>query len=167
MADFDHNQQDDESGTGSSSGDQTGKVKFRNFIGTGGENRDDLLSADEKRHLLMLHQDLSEAKIKQQKEKRQQYQDLKNGKTTLRHFRDGLVNAGKQAFYRVFPALANKAQFSGSTDSKVTPNPDQFIAETNQDKRNELKYQPQLTPQNQLRPNYMPKFDPRPRGPGG
>src|SRR5438045_902483 len=80
-------------GTGSSGG-QSGKIEFRDFLASGANLRDDLLPIDEKKRLLSTHKDLHESKVKQQKEKRDQYKDLKNGKLPLQTYRAGLMGSG-------------------------------------------------------------------------
>ncbi|MBX3709168.1 MAG: hypothetical protein KIT56_04065 [Gammaproteobacteria bacterium] len=143
------------------SGGQSGKIEFRDFLATGANLRDDLLSFEEKKHLIAIHQDVHELKVKQQKEKRQQYKDLKEGKIPLKTYREGLAASGMGAQYKANPMLANKAQFSG-IDKQVNNLPTENLAETNQEKRdellNELKYRLGYQP--------TPTFNPKPQGPG-
>ncbi|VVC77283.1 hypothetical protein AQUSIP_26100 [Aquicella siphonis] len=156
----DINASGDDEGTGSSGG-QSGQIEFHDFLATGANLRDDLLPFEEQKRLLSTHKDLHEAKVKQQKEKRDQYKDLKNGKVPLKAFREGLMASGLNAQYKANPILANKAQFSG-IDRQVNALPTENLAETNQDKRdellNELKYRLGYQP--------APAFNPKPHGPG-
>lgn len=149
-----------ETGTGSSGG-QSGKIEFRDFVTSRADMRDDLLPFDEKKRLLSTHKDLNESKVKQQKEKRDHYKDLKNGKIPLAVHRAGLMGGGMNAQFKANPILANKAQFSG-IDRQVNSLPTENLAETNQDARdelmNELKYR--------LGYEARPTFNPKPHGPG-
>lgn len=149
-----------EGGSGTSTGGQGGKIAFRDFLATGQNLRDDLLPFEEKKRLIAAHQDIHEIKVKQQKEKRDHYKDLKNGKIALNTFR-GLMGKGASSAFKPNPILANQAQFSG-IDKQVTSLPTENLAETNDDKRNELlnelKYQ--------LGYEARPTFNPKPYGPG-
>ena len=67
------------------------------------------------------------------------------------------MGAGMNAQYRINPVLANKAQFSG-VDRQVNALPNENVAETNNEKKEELQYQYNL----RHRPQYAhaPKFIP-------
>jgi hypothetical protein len=150
----------DQTGT-TGSGGQGGKIEFHDFLATGANVRDDLLSFEEKKHLIATHKDVHELKVKQQKEKRDQYKNLKEGKVTLKSFREGLMASGVNAQFKANPILARSAQFSG-IDRQVNQLPTENLAETNQEKRdellNELKYRLGYQP--------APAFNPKPHGPG-
>ena len=152
---------DSGSDTGTSSGGQGGGIDFVDFTSTSVHTRDDLLSPEEKKRLLSTHKDINEVKVKQQKEKRDHYKDLKNGKISLLAHRAGLAAQNIIAKFKANPILANKAQFSG-IDKTVSTLPNEALAETNEDKRNEL----QNELRHQLGYQNTPKFNPKPRGPG-
>jgi len=147
--------EDREGGGASSSGSG---VQFRDFLGDKQANRDDLLSAEEIRRLMVVHGDVHEIKVKKQKELRDQRKSVREGKVSLNAFRQGLMGGGLASQYKVNPILADKAQFSG-IDSQVTPLPDENIAETNPDLRDALEHQYRL--QNQ--PRNAPHFHPKPK----
>ncbi|RDI43761.1 hypothetical protein [Aquicella lusitana] len=149
--------QDTEGESGKGSGGKSGQIEFRDFLASGEHLRDDLLSSDEIRRLLSVHKDGHEDRVKLQKDKREQYKALKEGKISLAAHRQGLMGAGMSAQYKVNPILANKAQFSG-VDRQINPIPEENIAETNNEKRNELQFQYNL----RHRPEYAhaPKFIP-------
>lgn len=160
LNDSDKDGEGGETGTGSGTGGQGGKIAFRDFLATGENLRDDLLPFEERKRLLATHKDINEVKVKQQKEKRDHYKDLKNGKIALNTFR-GLMGKGMSSQFKPNPILANQAQFSG-IDKQVTGLPNENLAETNQDKRdellNELRYR--------LGYEARPSFNPKPHGPG-
>lgn len=137
----------------SGSGGQSGAVEFKEFFGES-PLRDDQLPPDEIRRLLAVHAEVNEAKVKNQKEKRDNLKALKEGKLARDAYRQAY---GADASYTAHPALKDKAQFSG-TDAEVSPVPTENKAEANEGDRNELKkeFDKQFTPQN------MPKFNPKP-----
>ena len=148
---------DGESGQSGQGGGQSGGIAFHDFIGVGQHTRDDLLSPEEKKRLLSTHDFTHEGRVKQQKDRRDQYKALKEGKTSLKDYRQGLMGAGMNAQYRVNPALADKAQFAG-VDRQVNALPNENAAETNNEKREELQLQYNL----RHHPEYAntPKFVP-------
>lgn len=146
------------SGEQSGSGGQGGKIAFRDFIKSGDSLRDDQLSPEERKRLLAVHRDAHEARVEKQKEQREKYADLKNGKVPLQQYRDGLANSGMNAAYRAHPVLSQKAQFSG-IDRQVNSLPTENLSEANQEQRNELELQYRL--QHSLQ--HTPKFNPKPQ----
>lgn len=150
-------QGDDSGRTGS--GGQGGQIQFRDFTTTSANFRDDAMPFEMQKQLLSQHKDIHEAKVKQQKEKRDQYNDLKNGKTDLHSYRQGLMGSGMQSQYKINPVLADKAQFSG-IDRQVNALPTENVAETNEANRDEL--QNELKLRLSLQPN--PTFNPKPSG---
>lgn len=151
MTQLPHEQDDD-----GSSG-QSGSIEFRDFIGGGGSLRDDMLPFDEQKRLLAVHNNTHEGRVKKQKELRDQRKDLKDGKTPLANYREGL-KAGMRSQYPAHPALSDKAQFSGA-DRQVNSLPTENNAETNDADRNELQAQYNL----RHRPEVAPKFNPKPQ----
>lgn len=146
----------DDSGSGESGkGGKSGQIEFKEFIG-GERLRDDLLTGDEKRRLLTVHEMAHETAVKQQRATREQRKALKEGKISLNAYREG-VSAGKQSEYKSHPVLSDKAQFSG-IDRQVNALPNENVAETNQDLRNELQYKYNLV----HRPENAPRFNPKP-----
>lgn len=143
----------------SGQGGQAGQVEFRDFLASDQHLREDLLP-DEKRRLLSVHSGLNEANVKKQKTKRDQYKALKEGKTKLQDYRQGLTGTGANSPYRPHRILANKAQFSG-IDRQVNALPNENVADTNEADRNELEQQYRL----RYQPEMQPKFHPKPSGP--
>lgn len=143
---------EDESGSGTKSG----SLDFKDFLGSDQYSRDDLLSSEDIKRLLSAHQDMNAANVQKQKEKKDQYKALKEGKVGLDQFRREAH--GAQSSYQAHPALADKAQFSG-TDSQVQVLPSEHTAETNEADANRLdnEYQLRYSLQN------TPKFNPKPQ----
>ena len=153
--------QDEDDQTGAGSGGQGGKIAFKDFLTTGANWRDDTLPFEDQKRLLSQHLDLHEAKVKQQKEKRDQYKNLKEGKVSLAAHRAGVAGAGMSSQYKTNPILANKAQFSGM-DRQVNVLPTENLADTNEEQRNELQNELQY----RLGYQPTPTFNPKPHGPG-
>ena len=107
-----------------------------------------------------MHGDTHELCVKKQKVLRDQYHQLKNGQITLQTYKQEVMGAsmGSSSQYQAHPALKDKPQFSGM-DNKVNTLPSENIAETNNDKRNELDYQYRLRHQ----PQNAQKFNPKPQ----
>lgn len=151
-SDSDSGQGDGEGG----SGGKSGQIEFRDFIG-GERLRDDLLPIDEKNRLLTVHKDTHERNVKKQKERRDEYKALKEGKVSLQSYRQGLAG-GMSSQYKINPILADKAQFSG-IDRQVNFDPTLNEANTNDDLRNELENQYRL----RYAPELAPRFNPKPQ----
>lgn len=141
-------------GSDSSTGTQSGIV-FREFIGSA-PSREDLLPPDEKKRLIIVHQDLHEVRVKKEKSLREDRKALKEGKITVESYHQGM-SSGFQSQYKINPILADKAQFSG-IDRQVIPLPSENVAETNQENRNELEHQYRL----RYAPDSAPRFNPKP-----
>lgn len=139
-----------------SQGGAAGEIRFKEFISLGEKGRDDLLTGEDRRRLLAVHETAHEADVKLQKETRDQRKAVKEGKVSLAQYRDGL-SKGQFTQYKSHPMLSAAAQFSG-TDRQINALPTENLAETNQDKRNELQYQYNLV----HRPEHAPKFNPKP-----
>jgi hypothetical protein len=152
---FHLNEDDDDSGTSGSDG-RGGKIEFVDFLDTNTTKRDDLLPAAEQKHLIGVHKEVHEQKVKQQKEQIEQYKQLKNGKVSLEAHRAG-KGAGAASGFKNNPALKN---YGSGIDPKVIGLPNENTAETNAEKReellNELRYQLGYQP--------APKFNPKPSG---
>ncbi|EKD70929.1 MAG: hypothetical protein ACD_46C00327G0008 [uncultured bacterium] len=150
---------EDESGTdtGTSTGGKSGQIEFRQFISTGEKLRDDLLSPEERKRLLSIHQATHESRVEKQRKLRDERKDLKEKKIPLQAYREGL-GRGMNSQYKSHPVLSRKAQFSG-VDRQINTLPTENIAETNQDKRNELEYQYRL----RYALENAPKFNPKPQ----
>jgi hypothetical protein len=150
----------DEDSTGAGSDDSgkggaAGAIEFHDFLGNNELVRDDLLTAQDKKRLLAVHNSGHEALVQKQKATREQRKALKDGKIKLENYRQTLAGTSQ---YRNHPILANKAQFSG-IDRQVNILPTENVAETNLEKREELKYQYNLT----HKPENVPRFNPRPQ----
>lgn len=151
-------ERDESEDEGGESGGQGGKIDFVDFLDSGAEKRDDLLTGDEKRHLLITHKEVHETKVKHQKEKIELNKQLKDGKISRVQQSHGMgapAAPGGDWKFKSNPALAN---FGKGVDIKVTALPNEVVADTNQEQKNEL--------QNQLRYANQPKFNPKPHGPG-
>ena len=134
-------------------GGKSGQIEFRDFLGSE-RFRDDELSPSEKKRLLSIHQETHEIRVKKQKNASNQLKALKEGKVSLSTYREGRVE-GRGHSYKDNPKLVDKIQFSGR-DKRESVLPNENIAETNEEKRNELQYQPQL----RYAPNQAPRFIP-------
>lgn len=143
---------EDESGKGGKSG----QVEFREFIASGENLRDDLLSDNDKKRLLSIHKDSQLDKVKKQKELRDVRQAIKDGRVPLQSYRQGMMEAAMNAGYKAHP-LSNSAQWSGR-DRQVTELPSENLADTNPKDRDELQLQFRLTHQPDLvnAPKYTP-----------
>jgi hypothetical protein len=144
----------------SGEGGKSGAIEFHDFTINLENIRDDLLSPEDKRRLISTHKDTHELRVKSQKDKRDQYKALKSGQIPLQTFREG-KGAGMNALYKANPVLAAAAQFGG-IDKQVNALPTENLAETNQDKREELVNE--LS--HRLGYRAQPKFNPKPQGPG-
>lgn len=145
----------DDDDTDAGSGGQAGSVEFHDFLGVGGESRDDQLSAAERERLLSAHHGLHEALVKKQKATREERKAMKEGKLSRENYREGLQNKSSQ--FPSHPILSDKAQFSG-IDRQVNNLSTENLADTNDDLRNELNHQYNLV----HRPENAPKFNPKP-----
>lgn len=145
-----------ETGAASGTGGQSGQIEFKDFLASTENVRDDLLSGEEKKRLLSVHENVHEARVKKQKALKEQRQAVKEGKISVQDYRQGLGNSGHSQ-YKINPILADKAQFSG-IDRQENPLPNENIAETNQEQRQELDLQYRL----RYQPQNAPKFNPRP-----
>jgi hypothetical protein len=154
-------QEGGETGGESGEGGISGAIQFHDFTSTAENIRDDLLSFEQIRRLISNHKETNEFRVKGQKEKRDQYKKLKEGKIQLQAFRERERAAGRYPSQYVHPVLANKSQFSG-IDKQVNMLPNESVADTNNEKREELR--------NELRHRLglsaAPKFNPKPQGPG-
>lgn len=150
-----YNKNDDESGSGKAG---SGQIEFKDFLSSHEAMRDDLLSEEEKNRLLTVHKGSTETNIKKQKEKRDTYKALKEGKLPLATYRQEMMSSSMQAGYKVHP-LNSKAQFSG-VDRQVTNIANDFEAKTNEEKAHELQNKYEL--QNRPQLANAPKFNPKP-----
>lgn len=147
---FDH---EDESDSGSQgSGSQGSGQEFHDFLNSNEQSRDDQLSAHDKRIKLGEHNSSQEGRVKNQKDKRDQYKDLRNGKTPLEDFRAQRNGTGAYAKYKPNPILMNAAQFSG--ENNTLPNNE---IDTNNDDKHELRLRNRL----EAAPRFNPQLRPR------
>jgi len=155
-----HEVEEVEGGSGeageSGQGGKSGQIEFRDFLASTENVRDDLLSGEEKKRLLSVHEIVHEERVKKQKALMEQRQAVKDGKISVENYRQGL-SGGASSQYKVNPVLADKAQFSG-IDRQENPLPNENNADTNQEKRQELDLQYRL----RYQPQNAPKFNPRP-----
>ncbi|MBA3661792.1 MAG: hypothetical protein H0W64_08700 [Gammaproteobacteria bacterium] len=152
------NEEGDTGDAGSASGGAGGQIEFRDFLTNRESARDDLLTGEEKRRLLSVHKDRHAVRVDAQKKLREERKQIKEGKVAKSFNQQG-NGQQRQGEYKANPVLAAAAQFSGSVDNKVNTVPTEHIAETNNDKREELEYQYQL----RNRPENTPRFNPKPQ----
>lgn len=145
---------DDESGSGS----QSSSIEFADFLSSGVEKRDDMLSREELKRLLGTHEGAHEDRVKKQKELREERKNLKEGKISKSDYRSGMAKSHSQ--YPAHPVLSNKAQFSG-IDKQNSALPTENVANTNDENRNELENQYRLRHAPQNAPRFNPKPTPR------
>ncbi len=119
-----------------------------------------------------MHEGIHKERVNNQKEKRKERDDIKNGRVKANNY-DALGlrigggaggGSGSTSPYKNHP-LSNHAQFSGATDRKVTGVPSDSLSETNDKNKNENELN--LTHQLTNRLKQAPKFHPKPRGPYG
>lgn len=141
---------DDDSGQGGKSG----QIEFADFISTGVEKRDDMLTPEDKKRLLGSHAGTHEERVKKQKTLREERKKLKEGKVSKKDYQAGMAKAQSQ--FQAHPVLSDKAQFSG-IDQQVNSLPTENVAETNNENRHTLENQYQL----RHAPNNAPQFNPK------
>lgn len=156
MVDYKNSRENEEDHEGA--GGQSGKVEFRDFLSTG-PLREDLLPPDQLKRILSEHRSQHEGRVKKQKELREHYQAVKEGKMPVQTLRES-QGSGLNSAYPPHPILADKAQFSG-IDKEINPSPSENLADTNEADRNELENQYRL----QYAPKIQPKFNPKPQMP--
>lgn len=157
---IENNKNNEEDGDGEGSlGGSSGKIEFRYKDSLSGETRDDLLSPTEVKRLLSVHKEIHKGRVEKQKSKREERAALKERKLTSSQMGNYQQGRGASA-YKQHP-ISNHVQFSGMTDNEVIGLPAQNEADTNP----ELKEALENRNENKLR--NMPKFNPRPRYPGG
>lgn len=148
---------DDGTGTETGSGGKSGGIEFREFIKSSESLRDDLLTGEEKRRYLGVHERQHEGVVKKQKSLQEDRKKLKEGKVSLAAHRSGLSAASQNSKYKSHPVLSQKAQFSG-IDRQVNALPEENVADTNNENRNELQHRYELKHQ----PHNQPSFNPQP-----
>jgi len=152
--------QDEEEGsqTGESGqGGVAGEIQFRYKDAMSIAPRDDALSPSEVKRLLAVHHDLNKSYIDKQRQTRKERKQLKEGRASLTSRQVVTARAGRggRSPYKKHP-ISNRAQFSG-VDRQISALPTENLAETNEQKKNELQNQHRLTYQN------APRFNPKPR----
>jgi hypothetical protein len=158
-------QNDDEEESGTGTGGQTGEIQFRYQDAMALPKRDDMLPADEIRRLLLVHQEIHKDHVDKQKSDREQRAAVKEGRyvapTVEQQLGMGRGGSGGNSHYKKHP-ISDRAQFSG-IDKQVIGIPSMNESKTNDALQNEL--QNRLENKNRL--TNAPKFNPRPRPPGG
>ncbi len=162
--------QDEEDSKGGESGDTgqggvAGEVRFRYKESLATTPRDDALPPTEIKRLLAVQHDRHKEYVNKQKLTRKDRKALKEGRLQIRQgpgSRRG-HGAGRGSHYKQHP-ITNKAQFSGM-DRQVIALPNENMANTNDDRRNELenRLENRLQNRNELRYQNTPKFNPTPR----
>jgi hypothetical protein len=156
---FKNKKRDEEEDDEGKGGGKSGKINLRFKTEV---LRDDLLSPDEMRRLLLVHADLHKANVDKQKVLRKERADLKSGKKQDHQLGQGL-GQGNNSRFKKHP-ISNKAQFSG-IDRQVSNVPTDFRAETNDEARNDLQNRLENRLENKLQLQNQPKreFNPKPR----
>lgn len=144
----------EESGGTSSSSGGAGKIEFRDFLANAENLRDDLLPPEEMRRLIIVHREIHLSGVKKLKELQAYREAVKEGKVPLETYRQGLDPDPTRRNFKQNPRLKSP-QFT-VIDNKVNPLPNINVAETNQDKRQELVYR------NELKNRPVPEFNPKP-----
>ena len=132
--------EDDTSGTGTGES----SIAFQDFVtsGLGSQQRDETLSVDEKKRLLLVHKTNHEAKVKNLKSTLEQREQVRQQQISLAEYRQGKGFGQGMGLTKQHP-LSQTAQFgSGAIDPKV--NPAEMDAEINDDLKQELQYQHRL-----------------------
>lgn len=133
----------DDEDTGSGQGGKSGQIEFRDFTGMGERARDDLLSPEETRRLLAVHQAINEGAVKKQKDLRAQRTQVQEKKISLSQYREGKgMGSGSVSQYKTHPHLQ---KFNGA-DPKVSMVPTEQVVETNPELRNKLEHQLRYQP---------------------
>jgi hypothetical protein len=145
-----------------STGGQTGAIQFRDFL-LPSDAPDDVLPETEIRRLLKVHEGKHKSDVDNQKRKRKERDDIKNGRVQAQQYdalglRRGSGGGGGASPYKTHP-LSNHAQFDGATDRKVTGVPSLNESEVNEADKNDLLNELNLT----LQHKHVPKFNPKPR----
>lgn len=144
--------------TGEGKGGVAGKIHFRYKDAASLEPRDDMLPPSEIKRLLVVHRELHKSRVEKQKHTRKEREVLKSGRLNqaASYQLPGSGNTGGSQ-YKKHP-ISNKAQFSG-IDKQINNVPTELDAETNLEMREKLE--------NRFVHRQVPKFNPKPRPPGG
>lgn len=149
----DYLSQDEERGSGTAGG-QGGRVEFREFIGRG-----TVSSAEEKR-LLGVHKEVNGGIVENQKRLRDQYKDLKEGKTAG-HQQQGGMGSQFTSDFAQHPILSKSQQLDGMDPAvSLNPNLHQDDANPNADKKQELTLKHQLELHPEMAPENQPRYSP-------
>lgn len=162
---FNHKVKDtdtDESGT--EAGSETGTtIEFVDFIGHPAAVNESTFMLPEERHMVATHEQKSRQLVEKQKEKRDGYQQAKK-QQARQAARQGMGSSLGFASdkYKSHPILSQK--FSGADDN-VTPNANDFEADTNEIAQTELREEYRLTnrPAPAPQPSMTPRFVDTPR----
>lgn len=138
--------QDDSEGSAGGSGD----IRFRDFLST---NKDPL-SPVAKKQKLAEHANQVRKNLLKAKELRENRKLHTNPNQNSDQYLGGGNN--NKSEYKSHPILSKKQQFDG-IDPKVNLSPVLNVAETNEEKKAELKYQHQLKHELASKPNFLPK----------
>lgn len=150
--------QEDE-GSGESGGGASGKIEYRYHDASSTEQRDDLLSPEEKKRLIHVHKDLHKARVDKQKATRKERKAAKEGPVNLTASKAYTGEMGMGGAYSKYKTHPIAIKFSGIRDQKISAVPSENTAETNKEMQQELENKNE----NKLRLNYQPGFNPKPR----
>lgn len=144
-------QDDSEGSVGGSGG--SGEIKFRDFLST----KQDPLSPAAKKQKLTEHANQVRKNLLKAKEVRENRKLNTNLNQNSEQYLSGGNN--NKSEYKSHPILSKKQQFDG-IDPKINLSPVLNVAETNEEKKAELKYQQQLTNELASKPHFAPKLVP-------
>jgi hypothetical protein len=156
----------DESDGGENGQSGTSGVEFHLDFLTG-ETRDDLLSPEDLKRLLKVHNDLHYDLVKKQKIERKTRLEIKEGKhPIISNDYTGDTGYGMSHSDVETHPINETAYFSGTIDKKVTFSPLDTQNIANDDKKKELVKRNELKNEHRLQHTHTPKFNPRPQRPG-
>lgn len=155
---------DEEGGEGQGGegrGGKDGKIHFRFKDAASLEPRDDMLSPNELKRLLIVHKDIHKARVDNQRTTMEERKAAKEGRLhQLASHQERLMgmrgNSAASNFKSNHP-LNNHAQFAG-IDNKINSIPNQSTVETNQELRDKLE--------NRFQHQFVPRSAPTFRPPG-
>ncbi len=155
---------DEEEDEGKGSGGKSGEIEFKYKDAFSGPTRDDLLPPNEMKRLMVVHKDTHKLRVDKQKQVREERLALKEGKyvpNNEKSYQKGLGSSGGRGSspYKKHP-ISDKAYFSGM-DKQVVGVPTLNESNTNSDLKDALENRFENKYQN------TPKFNPKPRYPGG
>ena len=159
IIDNNYEKDDSEEGGKSGTGGKSGEIHFKFRDAMSLPPRDDALPPSELKRLLTVHVELHKQRVDKQKTSRQERAAIKAGKTHIQSLNQralGQSGGGSGSKYKKHP-ISNSAYFSG--DRQTIGLPTEYNAETNLEAGEKLE--------NRFVNRQVPRFNPKPRPPGG